>query len=41
LDPDGDEDLDVLTWEENYGEYSQGLGVIWYENPYRKGPVNR
>ena len=32
-DLDGDGDLDVLTCEENYGENSQGLGVIWYENP--------
>ena len=33
LDLDGDGDLDVLTCEENYGTNSQGLGVIWYENP--------
>ncbi|MBT9190078.1 FG-GAP repeat domain-containing protein [Zobellia russellii] len=33
IDLDGDGDLDVLTCEENYGENSQGLGVIWYENP--------
>ena len=33
LDVDGDGDLDVLTTEENYGEDSAGLGVIWYENP--------
>ena len=33
LDLDGDGDLDVLTCEENYGENSKGLGVIWYENP--------
>jgi len=33
LDMDGDGDLDVLTCEENYGEDSHGLGVIWYENP--------
>jgi hypothetical protein len=26
-------DLDVLTWEENFGPESRGLGVIWYENP--------
>lgn len=32
LDIDGDEDLDVLICEENYGEESKGLGVIWYEN---------
>ena len=33
LDLDGDGDLDVLTCEENYGAHSEGLGVIWYENP--------
>jgi len=33
LDMDGDGDLDVLTCEENYGTESQGLGIIWYENP--------
>ena len=33
LDLDGDSDLDALTTEENYGEGSAGLGVIWYENP--------
>lgn len=33
IDLDGDGDLDVLTCEENYGSRSQGLGVIWYENP--------
>ena len=33
LDLDGDGDLDVLTCEENYGDQSEGLGVIWYENP--------
>lgn len=32
-DLDGDGDLDVLTCEEDYGENSAGLGVIWYENP--------
>jgi unsaturated chondroitin disaccharide hydrolase len=31
LDEDGD--LDVLTCEENFGEKSTGLGVVWYENP--------
>lgn len=31
IDLDGDQDLDVLTTEEN-----DGLGVIWYENP---GPL--
>lgn len=30
IDLDGDQDLDVLTTEENHG-----LGVIWYENPGR------
>ena len=35
LDIDGDGDLDVLTCEENYGVDSQGLGVIWYENPLK------
>ncbi len=33
IDLDGDQDLDVLTTEENYGSNSWGLGVIWYENP--------
>lgn len=33
LDMDQDGDLDVLICEENYGENSQGLGVVWYENP--------
>jgi len=33
LDLDGDGDLDVLTCEENNGAESQGLGVVWYENP--------
>jgi hypothetical protein len=28
IDLDGDQDLDVLTTEEN-----KGLGVVWYENP--------
>jgi hypothetical protein len=35
MDLDGDEDLDVLICEENAGENSQGLGVIWYENPVK------
>ena len=35
LDVDYDGDLDVLICEENFGENSQGLGVIWYENPHR------
>ena len=41
LDIDGDGDLDVLTCEENYGANSQGLGVIWYENPFNKATNNR
>ena len=41
LDIDGDGDLDVLTCEENYGTNSQGLGVIWYENPFNKTTNNR
>jgi hypothetical protein len=32
IDLDDDGDLDVLICEENYGENSEGLGVIWYEN---------
>lgn len=35
IDLDADGDLDVLTCEENYGDDSSGLGVIWYENPSR------
>lgn len=35
IDLDGDEDLDILICEENAGDDSQGLGVIWYENPTR------
>ena len=35
VDLDGDDDLDVLICEENAGEDSEGLGVIWYENPAR------
>ncbi len=35
LDMDQDGDLDVLICEENYGENSRGLGVIWYENPHK------
>ncbi len=31
-DVDGDQDLDVMICEENFGAHSQGLGVIWYEN---------
>lgn len=33
LDIDQDGDLDVLICEENYGDRSEGLGVVWYENP--------
>ena len=33
VDIDQDGDLDVLICEENYGEGSKGLGVVWYENP--------
>jgi hypothetical protein len=32
VDLDVDGDLDVLICEENHGENSQGLGVVWYEN---------
>ena len=35
IDLDEDGDLDVLTCEENYGADSNGLGVIWYENPQK------
>jgi hypothetical protein len=24
--------LDVLICEENFGENSEGLGIVWYEN---------
>jgi hypothetical protein len=34
LDIDGDGDLDVLTCEENFGPNSEGLGIVWYENPF-------
>lgn len=33
IDLDNDGDLDVLICEENFGENSRGLGVVWYENP--------
>ena len=33
IDIDGDGDLDVLTCEENFGSQSEGLGIVWYENP--------
>ena len=32
-DLDGDGDLDVVTTEENYGQNSSGLGLLWFENP--------
>lgn len=32
IDIDKDGDLDILVCEENYGENSSGLGVVWYEN---------
>ncbi len=32
VDMDRDGDLDVLICEENYGEGSKGLDVVWYEN---------
>ncbi len=35
LDVDEDGDLDVLICEENYGVNSEGLGLIWYENPIK------
>ena len=35
VDLDGDDDQDILICEENAGEDSEGLGVIWYENPTR------
>ena len=34
-DMDQDGDLDVLICEENNGEGSRGLGVVWYENPIK------
>ena len=40
LDLDGDGDLDVLTCEENYGPNSEGLGVIWFENPFNINTKN-
>jgi hypothetical protein len=36
IDIDLDGDLDILICEENFGENSQGLGVIWYENKLDK-----
>jgi hypothetical protein len=33
MDKDGD--LDVLICEENFGDNSRGLGVVWYENPFK------
>lgn len=35
IDLDSDGDLDVLICEENFGEKSKGLGVVWYENPIK------
>ncbi len=32
IDIDKDGDLDILVCEENYGENSTGLGIVWYEN---------
>jgi hypothetical protein len=32
IDIDLDGDLDVLICEENFGENSEGLGIVWYEN---------
>jgi hypothetical protein len=39
IDLDNDGDLDVLICEENFGEKSEGLGVVWYENPCKKGKL--
>ncbi|MRI00041.1 hypothetical protein GH721_05770 [Kriegella sp. EG-1] len=33
IDLDKDGDLDVLICEENHGLNSEGLGIVWYENP--------
>ena len=33
IDVDGDGDLDIVCCEENSGEDSKGLGLMWYENP--------
>ena len=35
IDIDKDGDLDVLICEENFGPKSGGLGVVWYENPFK------
>ncbi|NND05511.1 MAG: DUF1961 family protein [Saprospiraceae bacterium] len=35
-DVDQDGDIDILICEENFGENSKGLGVIWYENRIRE-----
>lgn len=35
IDLDRDGDLDVLICEENFGANSEGLGVVWYENPVK------
>lgn len=36
IDIDKDGDLDILVCEENYGENSTGLGVVWYENTLKE-----
>ncbi len=36
IDVDEDGDLDVLICEENFGDDSKGLGVVWYENEVQK-----
>ena len=33
IDVDGDGDLDIVCCEENSGEDSKVLGLMWYENP--------
>jgi hypothetical protein len=33
IDLDGDQDLDVVTTEEQGGRNGSGLGLVWYENP--------
>jgi hypothetical protein len=41
LDLDGDGDLDLLTCEEEEGRKREGMGVIWYENPFGKSGDGR